>query len=687
MVIAAKTGNATPVLGLCGLTSRTAIVKLQMRYERQTGDDEGWYMGTGWLIAPDLMVTAGHNVYNWSGGDGVNGLGKAVTIKCHIGYQGKASVGKEGVQSRLAQYCATTAEWLGSSANRNRDFAFIKVDKPFTGDLRLFSFVNTPMTGNDMIGVVGYPGDKSITDSAGREDRGALMYKEFKVTAYNRSTTERGMLTYRISTFGGQSGAPVLFEGTQTGIATHVYGLGDKNQASPIVDYHNFVAAFSKKFQRVGSVDGIDLHKPLAALTESALEGGEEGFLDVLKSIGSVAAKVGQVVVPTISTALLGPAGAPIGAIGGAALGFLGKVCSESLADGSVSPPEGIVSKAPALLGSGELQRGVLAEATLQGLQRLRRVDPYHPTLAKIDEEAQKTYDTIVPCIHKLAPHFKQGLIHTAAVVGCGTDYVVKNDTPIVTSNKRIEIGGRRPESASEEIDVFGESLLAATKPVCGEEAFFEKVGDFFSKALEVAKPTLRAAGIAALNNVANRLGATGTTESAADSAGGSGSDIEAVKLVLKRAAAAESVLQAVGKLSRQELVSLNVPSGGCESAGEESFIDFVKSAAQTIGSVVMKAAPVVVNNVLPAVLKAVAGGQESAPEAGPSPPSPLRRKSSRFQFDSEHSGNNLNGIAVGTLVLKDGVLELVEEDKSRPQNPHLPHPRNDDLPPYDPCH
>lgn len=41
-----------------------AIVKLQMRYEGQGKDSTGWYMGTGWLIAPDIMVTAGHNVYN-----------------------------------------------------------------------------------------------------------------------------------------------------------------------------------------------------------------------------------------------------------------------------------------------------------------------------------------------------------------------------------------------------------------------------------------------------------------------------------------------------------------------------------------------------------------------------------------------------------------------------------------------
>lgn len=36
-----------------------------MKYEHQAPDDERVAMGTGWLIRPDLMATAGHNVYDW----------------------------------------------------------------------------------------------------------------------------------------------------------------------------------------------------------------------------------------------------------------------------------------------------------------------------------------------------------------------------------------------------------------------------------------------------------------------------------------------------------------------------------------------------------------------------------------------------------------------------------------------
>jgi len=114
-----------------------------MRYKGQSPTQVGWYMGTGWLIRPDLLVTAGHNVFNWA-----SDLGPATTIHCHIGYQGKASIGTGGVQSREARRIVTSAEWIASKDNRNRDFAFIQVDRPFTGDLRLFKYEVTPPHGD-----------------------------------------------------------------------------------------------------------------------------------------------------------------------------------------------------------------------------------------------------------------------------------------------------------------------------------------------------------------------------------------------------------------------------------------------------------------------------------------------------------------------------------------------------------
>lgn len=65
-----------------------AISKIQSRFRDQDGKDI-WMMGTGWLIRNDLLVTAGHVVY-----DKAYGYGAASQIKCYIGYNGEDSVPK-----------------------------------------------------------------------------------------------------------------------------------------------------------------------------------------------------------------------------------------------------------------------------------------------------------------------------------------------------------------------------------------------------------------------------------------------------------------------------------------------------------------------------------------------------------------------------------------------------------------
>ncbi|KAL1850728.1 hypothetical protein Daus18300_012806 [Diaporthe australafricana] len=689
----------------------------------------GWYMGTGWLITPEIMITAGHNVYNWAG----NGLGKATVIKCHIGYQGKESVGKATVQTRHAKRCVTSAEWLASKDNRHRDFAFIQVDKPFTGNLRAFSYGKTPPHGTEMLGVVGYPGDRTIKDSYGRDERGAMMYKEFDKVAYDRTakTNALGMLTYRISTFGGQSGSPVIREGTQTGIATHVYGLGDKNQASPITDYDNFFSAFKQNLPKAGEVDGIALHKPTGAGAEAGAEGlfgdiinfalpigksilgiestldsvgkselhsfgpsteestldnnnsigsEEESFADIFRKIGSVVSSVGKVVVPTVATALLGPAGAPVAAIAHAALGALGNACESTLDTDPSSAAHKVIEGAP--------ERGVLAESALQTVMKLHKHNPSHPVLRKIHADMAQSYGQVEPAIPHLAEQLKPALIKGAAIVG-QTSYIAKNKAPRSTGGQRLPIRSTivGAESAGGS-NAFEECILGDTKVVAGEEAFFENVGNFLSKGFQVAKPILRASAVAGLNAIATRLAASGKQESALD---GSDSDHEsqAAKLVVQRAVMGESALQALGKLKEHELNSLTVPSES--GAQEESFGDFFKSAVQKIGSVVKTVAPVVINNVLPAVIKAVQGsGQESAAEGfGSALPGPrssaLSRKPSRFTLYNGHqeSTQNQGFLSVSALLPSHGMMTADHVHEERESAPLHRCDSNEDLPIY----
>lgn len=178
-----------------------AVVKVQARFG---SDKRGvWMMGTGWLIRPDLVVTAGHVVYDWS-----MKLAEAQEIRCYIGYNGRASIDRSYVQSRSGKKVVTTGEWLADTPDRARtkDVAFIQVDRAFTGGLQLFNFEDTPQSGRQVrLGVVGYPGDKYLQDDeSGDDEAGAQMYEEFQYTDYDIADSKRSMIEYKLSTFGGE---------------------------------------------------------------------------------------------------------------------------------------------------------------------------------------------------------------------------------------------------------------------------------------------------------------------------------------------------------------------------------------------------------------------------------------------------------------------------------------------------
>ena len=74
-------------------------------------------MGTGWLIADDLLVTAGHCSY-----DAQHGYLK--WMKVYIGYAGPESVGTATCQYRQATSVAMPAEYL-KAATVVHDVSFV----------------------------------------------------------------------------------------------------------------------------------------------------------------------------------------------------------------------------------------------------------------------------------------------------------------------------------------------------------------------------------------------------------------------------------------------------------------------------------------------------------------------------------------------------------------------------------
>lgn len=203
-----------------------AIVKLFILYEQQQlllkDNEAAWPIATGWLVAKDLVVTAGHCAFDHS-----HGLGRAVKVRAYIGYQGYQNLGN--AEGRWGTAIATNPEWCEQLGAEPRDISFIKLQSPFVEVDNCFHWTQTPFAQNSAdLGVVGYPGD--IMDDG---ERGARMYEMFASTDYRLEDADDHMLQYKIDTYGGNSGSPVFNNRwSLVAIGVHVLGGQSYNSAS-----------------------------------------------------------------------------------------------------------------------------------------------------------------------------------------------------------------------------------------------------------------------------------------------------------------------------------------------------------------------------------------------------------------------------------------------------------------------
>ncbi|KAF2216911.1 hypothetical protein CERZMDRAFT_92982 [Cercospora zeae-maydis SCOH1-5] len=346
------------------------IIKLMIKYAQKPNS---MAHGTGWLIRPDLIATAGHNVYDWS-----HNAGQAIEIKCYAGWTGTSRI-NESVEFRRAARVVTTERWLQTRGSKAHDFALIQVEKPFT-NVTPFSYIETPpFQANVRLGVVGYPAE--ARDDRG--ERGARMYEMFLDTSYNLEKQADTMLEYSIDTEGGQSGSPILLESGLVAIGAHVYG-GNVNAGSVLGRYGNpiqdYIAAVEIKLTQPGQInlstiaDDVVAAKGAATAKQSTtaltqLEGGDhigtskttngpspkpqiqEGIFDSVADILKVTSR---------ANFLLGPIGAPISeiasvAINAARAGLMESSFGDDTAEGGRARGHG--------LPLADLQRAQLARA------------------------------------------------------------------------------------------------------------------------------------------------------------------------------------------------------------------------------------------------------------------------------------------------------------------------------------
>ncbi|KAI3548676.1 ATP synthase F1 [Colletotrichum abscissum] len=642
-----------------------SVVKILAAFNNGSGGTE-WMMGSGWLISPETVVTAGHVVYDWK-----FGYQRAKEIKCFIGYAGRASVDSEkhDVQARLGERVITTLEWVQSGPRiRTHDVAFIKLDRPFEGDLNMFPVQDpTPVSDEVRLGVVGYPGDKELPGSRGEDgEGGALMYQEFARTEYDLQDSTLHMIEYRVSTYGGQSGGPVLkvVEGGSMYIAigTHCYGFGPgtQNSGNSIggrygVDYDNFIVLFQSpsfphahqgikivrtgatkvakgEYDRNGNTERTESeevgerfddngnnktrangnghtylkgHKELNGHIDkdrrnghverkghgdSSTFGDEEGFFKVL-------AKIAGPVVSTVGP-FFGPAGAVAGIVAGTALSAIGG--SES----AIIRGTGDLSRdVDEILKAGAAERAILAEASFQVLLKLEETPQSRQLLATI---AHKD-DAFKPNLNEIARITKPYLTESALYFASDEISRLQREKEagpqetarVPLHRQKLHLDHSRSYSREDEESAFFRDLMKPTYPVTGEEGLLTSLGPVLVKGFQFAKPILKTFAVDAIHSVVKSL--SGGSESIIEDLNADSRDTN-VRLVYRRAIAAEATLETLMALPKKDLDSLRIVKS---EGNEEGLFDAIKDSVQRMAPTVIDIAKTAAREALSQLAKA----------------------------------------------------------------------------------
>lgn len=173
------------------------------------------YRGTGFLIGPRAVATAGHCVYLHNQG------GWARKVEVIPGANGSDKPNGSAESSQLR----SVGGWVNGKRPES-DYGCVVVPPGAFGGRNLGSFAIGALSAQALVAkpavLAGYPGDKPFAELWG-------MARKIKTVA---PTT----LTYDIDTMGGQSGAPVYINrnGSRTVVGIHNYGSSSGNSATRV---------------------------------------------------------------------------------------------------------------------------------------------------------------------------------------------------------------------------------------------------------------------------------------------------------------------------------------------------------------------------------------------------------------------------------------------------------------------
>ncbi len=188
-----------------------AIVALKI-----TAKDNSKWIGTGWLISPRTVITAGHCVYMHDRG------GWAKSIEVIPGLNDAQRPYQSGVSSTFK----SVTGWINSK-NRDNDYGAIILPSNYrpgaTTGYFGFAVKDDSYLMSSVLNLSGYPGDK------GGNQQWFMALKPKSVPAR--------IITYEIDTMGGQSGAPVWIKVGESRfcVGIHTNGHSSGNSATRIV--------------------------------------------------------------------------------------------------------------------------------------------------------------------------------------------------------------------------------------------------------------------------------------------------------------------------------------------------------------------------------------------------------------------------------------------------------------------